>query len=67
MTERRLFNIRAAVEHLRALGADAVTVNFVRNLVNRGEVPHLRIGKKFYLRCEDLDAWIGARAKRRRP
>jgi hypothetical protein len=43
-TQRRLFDILAAVEYLHELGADSVTVNFVRNLINRGKVPLLRMG-----------------------
>jgi excisionase family DNA binding protein len=55
---RRLFDIESAVAYLRDLGADGVTVNFVRRLINNGELPHLRIGRKFYCSREGLDRWI---------
>jgi excisionase family DNA binding protein len=57
-TPRRLFAIQAAVEYLRELGAESVSVNFVRNLINRAEVPHIRMGKRFYITRQALDNWI---------
>lgn len=66
--ERRLFDIPGAVEYLRAIGAGSATVTFVRRLVCTGQVPHLRIGKRFYLRRESLDSWIESHDRRgRRP
>jgi excisionase family DNA binding protein len=62
---RRLFDILAAVEYLRGLGADGCTVNFVRGLINNGSVPHLRMGKKFYVTRESLDTWISRHERRR--
>jgi hypothetical protein len=62
---RRLFDIQAAVLYLRGLGAESVTMNFVRALVNSGQVPHLRMGKKFYLTRESLDRWISNHERRR--
>lgn len=64
-TEQRLFDVHSAVVYLRRLGADAVTVNFVRALINRGSVPHLRIGKKFYISRECLDQWIDRQQRRK--
>lgn len=65
---RRLFDIPSAVEYLRAIGAAAVTANFVRHLINSAEIPHLRMGKRFYVSRESLDAWIAAHDRRgRRP
>ena len=60
----RLFDIVAAVEYLRTIGATAATKNFVRRLIGTGQVAHLRIGKKFYLTREALDAWIVKRQRR---
>jgi len=52
------------VEYLRTIGATAATKNFVRRLIGTGQVAHLRIGKKFYLTREALDAWIVKRQRR---
>lgn len=64
-TEQRLFDVHSAVVYLRRLGADAVTLNFIRGLINRGSVPHLRIGKKFYVSREALDRWIDHQQRKR--
>jgi hypothetical protein len=56
--QRRPFDIKAAVLYLRQLGAEGATVNFIRNLISRSEVPHVKIGKKFYLSRDGLDRWI---------
>lgn len=55
---RKLFDIPAAVVYLRELGAEGVTENFVRILINTGQVPHIRMGKRFYLTRAALDNWI---------
>lgn len=65
MSERRLFDIRAAAEYLRSLGADSTTISFVRGLISAGTLPHLKIGKKFFVSKDALDGWI-SRAERRR-
>ena len=64
---QRLFDIVAAVAYLRTLGATTATKHFVRGLINTAQVPHLRIGKRFYLSREALDAWIEKQQRRRRP
>jgi hypothetical protein len=63
---RQLFDILAAVAYLCTLGADSATPNFVRGLITSSAIPHLKIGKKFYVRREDLDGWIANHARRRR-
>ena len=55
---RRLFDIVSAVAYFQSIGADAATVSFVRTLINTGQVPHERIGKKFYVTRDALDGWI---------
>lgn len=55
---QRLFDIASAAEYLRGIGATAATKNFIRRLINSGQIPHLRIGKKFYCTRESLDVWI---------
>ena len=63
--ELRLFDIEAAVAYLRGLGADGATTNFVRTLIASGALPHVRMGKKFYVSRESLDRWIGNHERRR--
>ena len=46
-TERRLFDIAGAVDYLRSIGATAATRNFVRAIIGRGEVAHVRVGENF--------------------
>ena len=61
---QRLFDIPAATEYLRSIGASAATRSFVRTLINTGQITHMKISKKFYVSREALDGWI-ARAERR--
>jgi hypothetical protein len=63
---RRLFDIISAVAYLHSLGATSATKNFVRGLIGRGELPHLKISKKFYLSKGSLDHWIETRERRSR-
>jgi excisionase family DNA binding protein len=65
-TAQRLFDIPGAVEYLRSIGAGAASPWFVRSLISRGELPHLRIGKKFYVSREALDTWISKHERRAR-
>lgn len=59
-----LFDILAAVAYLRTLGATAATPNFVRSLIASSAVPHLRVGRKFYVAKLALDNWLESRARR---
>jgi len=63
---RRLFDIEAAVQYLRSVGATAATKNFVRGLIASGQIAHLRVSKKFYVSRESLDAWITKHERRAR-
>ena len=64
--ELRLFDIGAAVAYLQAIGATTATVNFVRGLITTGQLPHLKIGKKFFVSRASLDGWISSHERRRR-
>jgi len=66
MSEQRLFDIIAAVDYLRSIGATAATKNFVRGLICTGAVAHVKISKKFYVSREALDTWIERQEKRKR-
>ncbi|WP_018600944.1 excisionase family DNA-binding protein [Mycobacterium sp. 155] len=35
-----------------------VTGQAVRNMIHRGELPALRVGRRFKIRREDLDAYL---------
>lgn len=64
--DRRLFDVHTGAAYLRDIGATAATVSFVRGLITSGQVAHIRIGKKFYVTREALDAWIGRHERRNR-
>ena len=55
---RKLFDIAGAVDCLKNIGCDAATPNFVRSLIGRGSVGHVKIGKKFYVHRTALDFWL---------
>jgi excisionase family DNA binding protein len=58
------FDIRGSVNYLKAIGYDAATETFIRTLISRGQLSHVRVGRKFYVSRASLDAWL-ARAERR--
>ncbi len=64
--DQRLYDIAGAVEYLRNIGATAATPNFMRGIIGRGEVPHLKIGKKFFVSRESLDSWLQKHERRSR-
>jgi hypothetical protein len=64
-TEARAFDITGAVAYLKGLGFDAATPNFIRSLVSRRQVPHIKLGKKFYLTRIALDGWLAKNEGRR--
>lgn len=64
--EKRLFDVAGAVEYFKSVGATAATANFVRGLISSGALPHLRIGRKFYVSRGAIDAWLASRERRSR-
>jgi excisionase family DNA binding protein len=64
--DQTLFDIPDAVKCFHEKGAKAATKNFVRNLIADGQLPHLRIGKKFYVSKAAIDRWLETREKRNR-
>lgn len=60
----RLFDLRAAVAYLRSIGASSATMNFIRGIVASGEVPHVRVGKKYLVLRSSLDRWIETHQRR---
>jgi excisionase family DNA binding protein len=63
---QRLFDIAGSAAYLRELGAVSCTVTFIRQLIATGQVPHVRIGKKFYVSRDALDGWIGRHERKAR-
>ncbi len=66
MTEtRRLFDLKQAAEYLQSVGAGGTTLYFIRSLVNSGRLPHVRLGRRFYVTKVAIDSWL-ERAETRR-
>jgi helix-turn-helix protein len=63
---RALFDVAGAVSYLQRVGATAATATFVRSLINSGALPHLKIGKAFYVSRNSIDAWLAKAEKRSR-
>lgn len=64
--EHRLFTVEDAAKYLQSIGATSVTICFVRTLVNSGAIPHVRMGKRFYVLRDALDLWIENHQTRRK-
>lgn len=62
--EIRAFDIPGAVAYLHSIGFDGATVSFIRALISRGQLPYLKVGKKFYLTRAAIDSWL-AKSERR--
>ena len=54
----RCLTIQAAAEYL------SVAVWAVREMIWRGELPFVKVGKRFVIDRSDLDAWIDGRKQR---
>jgi hypothetical protein len=63
---RTLYDIAGAVSYLHRVGASAATTTFVRSLINSGTLPHLKIGKAFYVSRASIDSWLAKAEKRNR-
>ena len=50
----RLLTVQQAAEYLSA------SVWAVRNLMTRGEFQYVRVGKRYNIAREELDAWVNA-------
>jgi excisionase family DNA binding protein len=62
--QQRLFSIPDAAGYLRAIGAASVTLNFVRTLISSGQIPHIRIGRRFYVTRASLETWLSTHERR---
>jgi excisionase family DNA binding protein len=62
--EQRLFDVSAAAAYLQSIGATAASKNFIRGLIASGQVPHLKIGKRFFVSRTALDGWLSNRETR---
>jgi excisionase family DNA binding protein len=61
-----LYDILGVVGYLQRVGATAATATFVRGLINSGQLPHLKIGKAFYVSKAAVDAWLAKSERRSR-
>lgn len=59
----QLFDVRAACDYLQSIGVSGATICSTRTIF--GQVPHVRIGKRFYVSRESLDSWITNRQRRK--
>ena len=55
---RRVFSLSAGAEYLRSIGADGVTSWTLRRLVTSGVLKHLKLGRKYFITREALDAMV---------
>ena len=62
---QRLFTIEAAVECLKSIGAVSATVSLVRGLISSGRVPHIRLGRRFYVSRTALDEYLVRHERRK--
>lgn len=62
----RLYDVKAVVTYLQSIGATAATETFVRGLINSGQLPHLKIGKAFFVSKASIDAWLSKSERRSR-
>jgi hypothetical protein len=62
----RLYDIAGTVGYLQSVGATAATATFVRGLINSGQLPHLKIGKAFYVSMSAIESWLAKSEKRNR-
>jgi excisionase family DNA binding protein len=65
-TEQRLFTVEDAARYLVSIGAAGIGVYFIRTLISSGEIPHIKMGKRFYVSRTSLDSWIEKHEKRMR-
>jgi excisionase family DNA binding protein len=63
---RTLYDIAGAVSYLQRVGATTATATFVRGLISSGQLPHLKIGKAFYVSKSAIEAWLARSEKRNR-
>lgn len=64
---RRMFDLDSAAKYLKKAGIDAATARVVLRLINRGELAHVRLCRKFYVSSESLDAWLTKAERKVRP
>lgn len=65
MTETpRYFDIPAAAVYANSIGLTGVTAYTIRMAINSGQLPHIKIGKKFHLSKAAIDAWLTKAEKR---
>jgi len=64
--EQRFFTVEDAQHYLVAIGAVGVGVTFVRQLIVTGAIPHVRMGRRYYVSRVALDEWLLKHERRAR-
>jgi predicted DNA-binding transcriptional regulator AlpA len=64
--DRSLFDIVAAAAYVCSIGATGVSPKCIYNLMASGEVPRIKIGKKFFVSKRALDEWLIRHERRAR-
>lgn len=62
-SSRQLFDVSAACEYLKSIGVTSATISSTRMIF--AQVPHVKIGKRFYASRESLDSWIANHQRRK--
>jgi excisionase family DNA binding protein len=63
---QRLFTVEGAAKYLVEIGAAGVGVHFVRQLIVSGAIPHVRMGRRYYITRAALDEWLLKHERRAR-
>ena len=64
--EQKLFDVMGSAKYLQKIGGSSATPSFIRTLIATGQVPHIRIGRKFFISREALDSWLARHERRAR-
>lgn len=60
----QLLDVKSACDYMKSIGVSSATINSTRTIF--AQIPHIRIGKRFFVSRENLDGWISNRQRRSR-
>lgn len=63
--DAKFFDIDGIVRYSQSLGA-GVTKNFVRSAISSGRLPHIKLGKKFFISREAWNRFLASSERRAR-
>lgn len=64
--EQQWFDVATLPAYLRSIGFTGATTTTVRRLITTGQLPHVRVGKKFYVGRAAVAAWLARQERRAR-